>query len=1265
MPYPEPDHPHRDLIERRLPAWTRRALPEHWQSLRDSHAPAQGLPGAEADWFANAAPDLREAVLASQAALRRAQQDLARSLKGLQQITEFAEPLLKARLLAEHAFTAPLDDCELLRVQQTWHWQGARYLHSHQRQDLLQAALQNFAEDAVFDTQSAVALRDDIKVLPITVEGSVFISPDVPAAQIQLPSETYQVAPLPLSPAAFAATCRQLDLGQCYQAHLQHLFESPANQATVRGQAIAVHRQRLRVAADLGYLRHHLNGVAWDAVQALLDDQPQPCWQVSLFGIVLHEALIIDATAAGLLLYLPGNAAALRLFPSLAALHAALTNDLCDPAFRQDFMTYLPLDRLADFSQLLQQNLGDDLHLQRIPIGPGLFDFLQDDYLARLKAQARLLAVPTADADEQARQQRLAQWENVGMDLLTLAGFFIPAVGSLMLAVTAYQLLGEVYDGYAAWRIGDRYLALRHLEAIGLNLALLGGLHVAGKVVPRLFASPLLESLDEVPLDDGSHRLWQPALTPYRSEMQLPADLSANAKGQYLHEGRAFIRLDGELYEQRFDSHMGQWRVVHPQDSEAYAPPLEHNDEGAWRGEHEQPQAWTYPQMIRRLGGDWPTLGDDDLHLAGQISGVGKTRLQQIHLRNQPTPALLADTLARLAAEREVEARLAIAPQDDGAGMFTQAYEGRLLADDATRRLCQQYPRLSPPLADRLLCPLAGGQRQAWTSEGILPAFVGQDIAQVLDQLPLVRALEGLHLPRLAGEDSERLVLACLEQMPEWSNDLRLELREGSPQGPTVFSAGPTRATTLRIVIRSAEGYEADLGERPAPAPRHRDVCRAVLQALPPELRQAWALAVDDAAGLRRLVHARADQSRPALARQLARPAMRNVRSRGLLRGGAPTDYPPLSPQRASLSARYRRLYPAASDQQIEHDLAQWRRELRTPEVELRHREERLRQLRESLANWSGQTIRRQRAARAIINAWRQDDTLSLADGRQIQSLNLDGLELENHDLTSLTLPDDFAHVRILNLSRNRQLGLLPASFLQRFPELRQLYLNGCRLDHVPLVSNPSALEWIDLQENRITWDDQAQAALDSYPALRVLDLSDNPLLRAPNLSALPRLHSLHLSNCSLTQLPEGLQVMVEPSALDLSDNQFSALPQSLQLSNDAAQAMRLESPWLPANVHEQIEAYYAQHGVDLLVADSDYEELLEDTDMAQWQIWMHLPLQYRRNLRALLDTDVYLDHPDQAHAELWLRLQLMEANPAFRAYALANPAVELLQLRL
>ncbi|CAG8863279.1 hypothetical protein PS627_00215 [Pseudomonas fluorescens] len=1259
MSSPDTENPHHHLIQMGLPAWAKHATPEHWQDLRRSHLPLQGLPGAEADWFANAAPDLRDAVLASQLRLQRSQQALARSLRGLQQIAEFCEPLLKQALLQQHGFTAQLADSELLRVKRTWQWQGNVYLNTHERQRLLQAALQNFEDGATFEEHSAIALHTDISVQPVRVKGTVFVSPDLPGAPIVLQSEAYQVTPLPLDPAAFAITCRELDLGQRYQAHLQHLFESPINQAKVREQAIAVHRDRLRVAADLGFLRHHLSGAATDVVQALLEDQTRQCWQVSLFDIRLHDVLIIDAGHAGLLLYLPDQASALRQFANLAALTETLARDLLDEAWRTSFTAFVPLDRRTEFNRVLQQNLGGDLHLQRVSIEPGVFDVLQDDYLARLKGEARILAVPTAEADEQARTRRQAHWEHLGMDVLTLAGFFIPAVGALLLAVTAYQLMDEVYEGYQAWSIGDRELALRHCEAVGLNLALIGGLYLAGKALPTLLSSPLMESLDPVRLENASRRLWRADLAPYRSTRQLPADLAPDAAGRYLHEERYFIRMEGELYEQRLDTATGQWRVVHPQDPQAYQPALEHNGEGAWRGAHEQPQDWTYATLVRRLGTIVGEHDDAELEIAAQISGIDKARLQHIHLSNQPAPLLLRDTLDRLAANREA----ALAPAYRREEVFNRAYEGASAADPAVNRLRARYPRLSHSLASRFIDRLSAADLLAWDADHSLPPSLEAEVQILHGDLPMARAMEGLYLPTLANSDSERLVLACLERLPGWPAQLRLELRGASPQGPLLAKAGMGPAQSLRTVLKTPGGYEPHLGDRPAPAPEDPDLCRAILRALSSNERRALSLADEDAAALRVRLQQLAGESRGSLVKRLW--GRKRSQAPGLsLRGGAPTDYP-VSNLRSSFISRYRRLYPRAGDAEIEQVLRNWRRQLRAPEQELQRLEDRLRGLREHLALWSHGNARRLPAVQPLIDALRFNNVMALADGTQIQSLTLRDLRLETADLAELELPDAFDHVQVLNLGDNRHLDLLPPSFIQRFPGVRYLHLHNCRFDRLPSVLHPERAVWLDLQGNRVTWDANAQDALERFTHLRVLDLSENPLLQAPDLSQAQHLHSVFLSDCSLTELPRGLERMVAPTVLDLSDNQFVSLPDDLNLTLETGQAMRLESPWLSARVHNQIAAYHESQGVDLLVADTDYEELLDLADDDQWEIWMRLPLQYRRDLRAVIESDAYLNHLDQAHDQLWQRLRQMDTDPGFRARALAQPAERLLELAL
>lgn len=1279
MPYPA-INPHQQLLEQQLPGWTQPLPTEHWQALRGALEPAQGLPGAEADWFNNAAPDLRETLLASQGRLARSQQALSRALKGLQQISEFCEPLLQAQL-AQDGMLASVRDTQLLHVQSEWSWLGTRFLYRSERHSLLQAALLNFAGDESFDSHSAIAAAADINVQPITVEGFAPIGFDTPGATFQMTSEAYQVKALPLTPQAFANSCRQLDLGQRYQEHLQHIFDG-SDQARLRSLAMTVQRDRLRVAADIGYLRHALSGTARDEVERLLNGEPGSCWTLTLFGILLHEVLLIDAGKAGLLLYLPGHSPALQLCKDQQAVEAALAQRLIDPQARQQFLAYLPLDQRAQFLDLLRQNLDASglglsdqtwvsaspasLYLTLTPVSGEVFGFLQDRHLARLKAEARLLAVPTADADAQARKRRRDEWLSLGMDVLTVAGFFVPGVGTLLLAVIACQLLDEVYEGYEAWSIGDRQLALRHLEAVGLNLALIGGLHVAGKVLPKLFNSSLMESLDQVRVADGSRRLWRPDLAPYRSPMALPETLQANVSGQFEHGGRYFIRIDGHLYEQRLDPQFKRWRIVHPERKDAYQPLLEHNGEGAWHAEHEQPQDWGLVDLIRRLGPEFTGFTDDELRRATQVCGLSEDALRQVHLRSRPAPPLLADTLARLRAEQQALARIA---QDDTlahAPLFEDYYNPTRPADPLVDQLLIAHPRLTRPLATRLVARLAASERRT----GQLPAWLDNAARQVTSDLPLTRALEGVWLPRLASTDSERLLLMCVERMSGRSA-LRLELRAGSPQGTVLHAIGDSQASERYTLIKSAEGYEAYRGERPVAGTIDQDLCRALVQVFSSARLQALGLRIEGAEGLREQVLALAQDNRQGLARRLWGSAPARWRQ-GELRGGdAGGAYPPPLLRNAT-RGRYRRLYPSADDQQFLADLSRWRIHGITPGFELGRLEARLQRLRDDLAEWSAGSPRRQRAVRPILDAWHRDSPSPIASDQGIQALDLTGLELTNEDIASLALPDDFRHVAELELSSNPQLSWLHPEFLERFPLLERLHLRDNRFATLPELATPRRLISLDLQGNRITWDDLAQARLERSPNLLHLDLSDNPLLRAPDIGNLRGLQLVSLDNTSLTQLPQGLDSLPTPteasdgiglSVLDLSDNQFTTLPQGVVFPEHVARAMELESDWLTPAVRDQIDAYYQAHGIDLLVADYQYEELLEGTTAAQQAIWQRLPIAYRRGLRAVLVNDAYMHDPNAALAELWRRLQRIDAEPLMHDYAMSQAPWRILEL--
>ena len=1258
-----------------LPHWAARATAHQWQALKHTQQP----PWDTQDWFCNAPPDLRETVAASHRRLVSAQAALGRAMRGFEQVTEFAERALQQRLQRQ-GLNVDLKDCELLRVEQTWQWVGLRYVYSHQRENIVRAALQNFAEDEVFTSQSAIALSKDIHITPITVTSMAPIGMQVPPAHVPINSEHYQVKPLPLTPAAFAAMTRALDLGSAYHGHLQTYSDSPV----VKGHMLQVLKARLQMAADLAVLRHLISGSARDDLDRLLQGEPLTCWRLSLFGTVLYEVMLIDLGPDGLGVFLPNHEPALRSCKDLAAVHEALTTLLLEPAAREAFAGYVAQDQRGHFFDMLQQNLDAtgntpadrpweraldaDLRPARQPIEGDPFSDCYVRHWARLQHEASLLAVPTAQFDASARAQRLATWESRGWDLLNIASFFVPGVGTFMLAVTACQLLDEAFEGYEAWEAGDRHLALEHIESVGINLALLGGFAAAGHALPRLFGKLHGPTLQEVRLSDGTFRLWNQDLAPYRSNEVLPTQVQPNALGQYLHEGRCFIKMDGHLYEQRLDPALSHWQIVHPERSDAWQPPLEHNGQGAWRAQHEQPGEWPLATLVKRLGEPFEAFTAEQIQQACDVTGIDADSLRDLHLRGQPAPPLLLDVLQRL----RISAERPSMDVQDALQWFEQRYNASTPHEPGLDRLLTTYPRLTPPLARQLLGRLEAAQALTWEQEGTLPASIRQSVEQVHSELPLVRALEGFVQPALSNADTERLLFSALDAMPDWPGDVRLELRAGNPDGPILAHTGAGQRVR---VIKSKRGYEAFLGDRPAEGVVSIDICRAVEQALPGARRDLLGIEHPDGAHLRARVMTWVRANRATLAPRLYGLRSQRPATRGGLRGGQPLEPLPAAPrQTSSLSAAYRRLYPTATDAEF----ADWLNEvddednlhdMRSPTQRLRDLQARLENLRRDLAQWAApdplRPHQRHLAVRPVINAWRRVSHTVLDGGGRRYSLELSELDLTHEDLASLPLTDDFHHIEHLSLRGNPALSQLPAVFHQRFANLTRLLLTDCRFDHLPRLAFGQRLRWLDVDRNRITWDATDQATLQGYPGLAVLDLSENPLLVAPDLRLHSGIRSLFLSGCSLTELPQGLAQLADPLTLDLSNNQFVQLPDNFAVPVQVADTLSMESSWLGEPILSQIEAYNEIHDVDLLVNEADYSEFFEQAGPPEFALWRRLPLQYRRDLRALLDAEPFLTSPERARREFWRRLAVIDNAGPGRQALLEAPAEGLFELDL
>ncbi|WP_050483070.1 dermonecrotic toxin domain-containing protein [Pseudomonas sp. Ant30-3] len=191
-------------------------------------------------------------------------------------------------------------------------------------------------------------------------------------------------------------------------------------------------------------------------------------------------------------------------------------------------------------------------------------------------------------------------------------------------------------------------------------------------------------------------------------------------------------------------------------------------------------------------------------------------------------------------------------------------------------------------------------------------------------------------------------------------------------------------------------------------------------------------------------------------------------------------------------------------------------------------------------------------------------------------------------------LAADFKHVSSLTLNGNAGISAT-GPFLDLFPTVRSLEMRNFNLDQVPqAVLRMPSLGRLALNNCRITLTAQGQATLSSLTGLHSLNLSDNPLGIAPDLTAMPDLNDVRLSNTGITEVPVGLTGHPHLRTALLNGNLISELPANFfELDPDFAEGVNLANNPLSEISRDRIKTYYASYNRDFAV-------LAEPADMAR-----------------------------------------------------------------
>ncbi|MFQ6591490.1 MULTISPECIES: NEL-type E3 ubiquitin ligase domain-containing protein [Pseudomonas] len=669
---------HYDFIKARVPSWFSQARAPRRQELADH---ALVLPA----WYVKASGTQKQALAASHSRYRAIFNQVDATLATIQDVQAFAEPLLKAAIKERFKLDIDVRNVYLARkfapgARDDFYGffsfdrtRTSRLDEEYRGVSLLEVALANFLPEEEHPARCA-----DCEIITGWSRYDGDVIPDFAAVNSQAK---------PIAPAAFAKLCRSLDLGRLYQQHIKDILQpkdEKKRQALVK-QLQEHQRQQLAFSTEIAWQQFAKKpnsylvgaGISSDAYRMLkhvlaakaaptLDGRPVTFAKLQLLGVELVGPLLIGprrkraARVERLVVYLPDDPQQpLKEYANLYEFLADLGERLKSLEYRRFFSRFVPVseqgaffDKINALCRPSRSVQPAELAMDESTIKGDLWQHRHQAHVDKILADARAVAVPTDDEDAKARAARLEGFKDAVLSVFNLAAFVVPGLGPLMLVVGAAQMCEEVYEGIDAYEQGETREMWAHFSSIALNVAMLG---TGATVLPHVQVSGVVEALKPVILADGKQKLWNPDLSRYKANIQLATDAKPDGLGLYRHEGKPVLVLEGKHYQVEQETGTGQYRVQHPDRTEAYRPLLEHNGEGAWTHEGEDPLTWGEATLLRRLGKPAADLSAERLQQARLASGVETEALREALFDQHATPRLLADSLKRFALHRELE----------------------------------------------------------------------------------------------------------------------------------------------------------------------------------------------------------------------------------------------------------------------------------------------------------------------------------------------------------------------------------------------------------------------------------------------------------------------------------------------------------------------------------------------------------------------------------------------------------------------------------
>ncbi|MFW0756474.1 NEL-type E3 ubiquitin ligase domain-containing protein [Pseudomonas sp. H11T01] len=586
---------------------------------------------------------------------------------------------------------------------------------------------------------------------------------------------------------------------------------------------------------------------------------------------------------------------------------------------------------------------------------------------------------------------------------------------------------------------------------------------------------------------------------------------------------------------------------------------------------------------------------------AGKLPERVIESLDEAEIRDLLGNGIALDTPTRIDA---LHRRLAMQAGKQKKRLFEALYKKRdVSSDPRVRLLLGDFPELPASAAQELLDHAEPVDLQHLAEKQRLSLRLRQQARQVRDRVRLNRAYEGLYLEELASADSRRLELGSLARLPGWSDEVRIEIRELGFNGKLHASVGPESAPIRRVLILEEDGRYQTRDADDQHLHGVDEFYTSVLHALPDAQRNALGYGISEGARLKLDVQRSPlshDQFAPTLLEHPIRKPTYDPQTMKLL--GGMDGYRRVS-RDMTTRLRVRSLYPSLTDIELDTFIETLRQQNVPVGLQIQALEIEFNQMVSTLTRWVNGPTRDFRFSPSGVSEWKARNTLAQkirqcwqrtgprhldAYGNVLgQTLDLSNFNVYLHIDGMPKLAASFDHVTCLWLS-NTGLSNIEKPFFQSFRKVRVLDLSRNRLTAVPSsIAEMPHLTDLDLTNNRIVLNIIDHQMLKNRTRLIRLRLGENPLGLLPNISRMPDLHTLVLTNTGASTWPPGLfdRPRFRHFFLDLRHNVLTDIPQVAPGTWHAELLGRTwlnrEPAWMSAENLEILKDYVRSVGMD------------------------------------------------------------------------------------